>query len=179
MPVADDDQDAPRLIGLALHQRARGAGLVDGVVKRRAAARFELAHLLDDRLGVAGCVHQKLGFVAVRDQIAAVFFVAGEHVERHLDRSVLKILPVDAGGVAHIEEETDHHGLVPLAREELDLLVPALVLNAEIGGVQVGYETSPIVGHGDGHDDLVDLHSDGRTRRLRRDRTLRVLCQRE
>src|SRR5205823_13134755 len=94
----------------------------------------------------------------------------------HLDRGVLEILPVDAGGVAHVQKESDHYRLIALAREELDLLVFAFVLDTEVSGVQVGYETPPIVGHGNRHDDFVDLYFD-RRRLGQLNRALRVLSK--
>src|SRR5262245_5113339 len=69
---------------------------------------------------------------------------------------------MNARGVAHIEQESDHDGLVAVARKELDLLVPALILDAEIMGVEIRYETPAIVSHADRHDDLVDLYLDRR-----------------
>ena len=136
--------------------------------KRRAAARLHLAQPLHDRLGVGRGVDQQLGFIPVGDQIAAESRIAGQHIQHHLDRRILEILPVDARRVAHVEQEPDNHGLTPLAREVFDILLLPFVQDAKIPLVEIGYEPAAVVGHGDRHDHLVHRYLDRRLRRQRR-----------
>ena len=68
--------------------------------------------------------------------------------------------------------------LTPLAREVFDLLILALILNAEVFRIQVGHETAAIVGDGNRHNYLVHLHLDRRRLWLRL-RFLALLCNRE
>ena len=70
-------------------------------------------------------------------------------------------------GIAHVDQEADHHRLVAFAGKELDPLFLALVHNLKILLVQVRHETALFIGHRYGHDDFIDLHFD-RRRFLRR-----------
>ena len=162
MAVADDHQDAPRLDGLALNQLAAGASHVDGVVQRRSAAGLQLLELLHHRLGIGGGVHQQVRGVGIADQVAAELrIVARNQVLHQLDGRVLIVLPMQAAGVAQIDQESDHHRLAALAGEELDLLLFALVENGEILLLQIRHEAALFVGHGHRNDDFVHLHLNG------------------
>ncbi len=162
MPVADDDDDAPRLVGLALHQLARGAGLVDRVVQRRAPARLQLVDPRRQLVRVPRRVDRHLRVVRVGDQVPRVPLIARQQVPDQLLGRLRKPLPVDLVRIAQVQQEADHDRLPLRVAEELDPLRLALIHNAEVPRLQVRDELPLIVLHRHRHQDLRPGHRDGR-----------------
>jgi hypothetical protein len=115
---------------------------------------------LHDRLRVAGGVDGELRVVAVGNEVAAVLLVAGKQIQNQLGGRILVVLPVNAAGIAEVQQEADDYGLVALTREERDFLFPTFVKDAEILLIQIGDKAAFLVGDGYGHDDFVHRHLD-------------------
>jgi len=67
---------------------------------------------------------------------------------------------MQAGRIAHVEQEADDYRLIVIAAEEVDFLFFALIEYPEIVDIQVGDEPTFFVGDGYGDDDFVDLDFD-------------------
>ena len=107
-------------------------------------------------------VHQQVRGIGIADQVAAELrVVARNQILHHLDGRVLIVLPMQAAGVAQIDQESDHHRLAALAGEKLDLLFLALVENGEILLIQIRDKAAFFVGHRNGNDDFVHLNLNG------------------
>jgi len=68
---------------------------------------------------------------------------------------------MDFHRVAHVEQEARDHGLAPVAGEEIDFLLLALIENVKIGFVEIGNEPALIVRNGNGDNHFVYLNADG------------------
>src|SRR5579864_1152180 len=84
---------------------------------------------------------------------------------------------MQAARVAGVDQEPDHHGLAPLAREESDLLFLAFVEDAEVLLVEIADEAALFVRYRDGDNDFVDLHLNRRALALWRRNRNRILMR--
>ncbi|MGC4049881.1 MAG: hypothetical protein QM757_10255 [Paludibaculum sp.] len=163
--VADNDDHAARLDGLALNQGTAGAGLVDGIEQGGAAAGFSFAEPLENLLRIVRGVLKQFGFRRIPDQIARE---AGIRLAVRLHRGqdevldgLLELVPVQPVGVREVDQEADHDGLVAFAGEVCDLLDFTFVAQLKVLHVQIAHEPAFFVGYGDRHNHFADAGLEG------------------
>ena len=143
------------------------ARLVNRVVNRRAAARARLGDLVAQCSRIAGEGLHDLRLV-VESHHKCFIFIAAQHAEQKIDRSVLLELDAVADAIGGIQQHADAQRQIGLLAEVTDFLRELVVPDFEVAPFEFGDKFVAAVQHGEEHIDEVDDRLDRLIALLRR-----------